>query len=46
MILIRCKSKMISKNNDEVDVGCGTAFGGEGAEEADTLTTATGPGIT
>ena len=29
-----CESKMISKNNDEVDVGCGNAFGGEGAEEA------------
>lgn len=31
-----CESKMISKNNDEVDVGCGNAFGGEGAEEAGT----------
>lgn len=29
-----CESKMISKNNDEVDVGCGNAFGGEGVEEA------------
>jgi Translationally controlled tumour protein len=32
-----CESKMISKNNDEVDVGCGNAFGGEGAEEAGRL---------
>ena len=32
--LMMCESKMISKNNDEVDVGCGNAFGGEGAEEA------------
>lgn len=31
--LMMCESKMISKNNDEVDVGCGNAFGGEGAEE-------------
>ena len=23
-----CESKMISKNNDEVDVGCGNAYGG------------------
>jgi hypothetical protein len=34
--LMMCESKMISKNNDEVDVGCGNAFGGEGAEEAGT----------
>ena len=32
-----CESKMISKNNDEIDVGCGNAFGGEGAEEAGTI---------
>ena len=32
-----CESKMISKNNDEIDVGCGNAFGGEGAEEAGSI---------
>jgi hypothetical protein len=32
-----CESKMISKNNDDVDVGCGNAFGGEAAEEAGRL---------
>lgn len=29
-----CESKMIAKNNDEIDVGCGNAFGGESAEDA------------
>ena len=48
--LMMCESKMISKNNDEVDVGCGNAFGGEGAEDAGTSlscnTTATGADVT
>ena len=28
-----CESKMITKNDDNVDVGCGNAFGGGGEED-------------
>ncbi len=35
-----CESKMITKNSDEVDVGCGNAFGGESEEDAGVDSTA------
>mmetsp|Transcript_34757 Transcript_34757/g.76676 ORF Transcript_34757/g.76676 Transcript_34757/m.76676 type:complete len:179 (-) Transcript_34757:47-583(-) len=31
--LMMCESKMISKGGDEVDIGCGNSFGGEGGDE-------------
>lgn len=31
--LMMCESKMINKNSDDVDVGCGNAFGGSGEDE-------------
>ena len=31
--LMYCESKMIPKSSDDVDVGCGNAFGGGGGEE-------------
>jgi hypothetical protein len=31
--LMMCESKMIAKGGDDVDIGCGNAFGGEGGDE-------------